>query len=209
MVYARLADNVSRGQAEAEMKTVSAQRASDDPALDSGYSVNVFELDFENTYPQLKRALFLIWIAVALVLLLACINVAGLMLLRNANMKRDIAIMTALGARRTDIVRTMAAPGIVLVLLGKLLGIVASYGGIQLIALLDPSDMHAVERLVLDSHALMFATLVFAIVVGAVAVLPALVTSRGDLNTALKQGPSLRGTSRPRSLNRSVLVAAD
>ena len=209
MVYARLAHNVSLGQAEAEMKTVAAQRANDDPALDSGYSVNVFPLDFENTYPQLKKALFLIWIAVALVLLLACINVAGLMLLRNASLKRDIAIMTALGARRTDIVRTMAAPGIVLVLLGTLLGIVASYGGIHVIALLDPSDMHAVERLVLDSHALIFAALVFAVVVGAVAVLPAWLTSRGDLNIALKQGPSLRGTSRPRSLNRSVLVAAE
>jgi putative ABC transport system permease protein len=209
LVYARLANNVSLAQAGAEMTTIAARRAKDDPALDSGYSANVFALDVENTDLSLKRALYLLWIAVALVLLLACINVAGLMLLRNANMKKDIAIMAALGARRGDIIRTVASPGLVLVLLGTLLGIAAACGGIRLVAWADPSDIHAVERLVVDTHALIFAMFAFTIVVGLVAFLPAWLSSRGDLNMALKQGPGMRGTARPRSLNRSVLVSAE
>src|SRR4029077_14284357 len=110
LVYARLRSNTSLSQASAEVRALASRRAKDDPALNSGYSGNVFPLDFENTDPGLRRALYLLWIAVALVLLLICINLAGLMLLRGANQQRDIAIMTALGARRGDIVRTVATP---------------------------------------------------------------------------------------------------
>ena len=207
VVYGRLASNCSRSQADAEMKSLAARRAQDDPTLNSGYSINVFSLDFENTDPALKRALYLLWIAVASVLLLACINLAGLMLLRSANQKKDIAIMAALGARRGDIVRTMMAPGLVLMLFGALLGTIAAYGGIQLVVALKPADIHSVERIVLDTHSLFFTVLLFAVVVCLVALLPAWLTSRGDLNTALKRGSSVRITARPRSLNRSILVA--
>ncbi len=209
LVYARLRSNTSLSQASAEMRSLAERRAKDDPTLDSGYSVNVFPLDFENTDPGLRRALYLLWIAVGLVLVLVCINLAGLMLLRGATQQRAIAIMTALGARRGDIIRTVAAPGLILVLLGAMLGILAAYEGIRLIVALKPGDMHAVERIVLDTHGLVFATLTFAGVVSLVAILPAWLTSRGDLNIALKRGPGLRITTKPRSLNRSILVSAE
>jgi putative ABC transport system permease protein len=209
LVYARLKKNTSLSQAGAEMKSLAGRRAKDDPTLNSGYSINVFPLDFENTDPGLRRALYLLWIAVALVLLLVCTNLAGLMLLRGATQQRTIAIMTALGARRDDIVRTVAAPGLILVLLGAVLGVLAAYGGIRLVVALKPGDMHAVERIALDAHGLVFSILTFAGIVSLVALLPAWLTSRGDLNIALKRGPGLRITAKPRSLNRSILVSAE
>jgi putative ABC transport system permease protein len=89
------------------------------------------------------------------------------------------------------------------------MGVLAAYGGIRLVVALKPGDMHAVERIVLDTHGLVFATLTFAVVVSLVALLPAWLTSRGDLSIALKQGPGLRITAKPRSLNRSILVSAE
>ncbi len=209
VVYARLANKVSIAQAEAEMKALAERRAQDDPTLNAGYSVNVFSLGFEDTDPALKKALFLLWLAVALVLLLVCINLAGLMLVRSASQQRTIAIMAALGARRGDIVRTMMAPGVVLMIFGTLLGVISAYGGIQLVVALKPGDIHSVERIALDTHSLFFTALVFAIVVCLVALLPAWLTSRGDLNIAMKQGPGLRITARPRSANRSILVTTE
>ena len=76
LVYGRLTADTSLSEATAEMRSLAELRAKDDPSLDSGYGVNVFQLDFENTDPTLRRALYFLWLAVALVLLLACINLA-------------------------------------------------------------------------------------------------------------------------------------
>ena len=209
VVYGRLTADTSLSEATAEMRSLAELRAKDDPSLDSGYGVNVFQLDFENTDPTLRRALYFLWLAVALVLLLACINLAGLMVARAAARQKDIAIMAALGAGRGDIVRTTMIPGATLGLFGTLLGIVAAYAGVRMVIALEPGDIHAVERIALNTNSLMFAACVFAVVVFLVSFLPAWFTSRSNLSNVLKQSASSRTTTRLRSLNRSILVSVE
>jgi putative ABC transport system permease protein len=209
LVYGRLAGNTSLSGASTEMRSLAGLRAKDDPALDSGYGINVFGLDFENTDPILRRALYFLWLAVALVLLLACINLAGLMVVRATNRQKDIAIMAALGAGRGDIVGTTMAPGAALGLLGTLLGILGAYAGVRLIVALEPGDIHAVERIALNTNSLIFTALMFAVIVFLVSFLPAWLTTRGNLSNALKQSANSRSTATARPLNRSILVSVE
>jgi putative ABC transport system permease protein len=209
IVYARLANASTLSQASAEMRALASRRAKDDPGLNSGYGINVFPLDFENVDPSLRRALYLLWIAGAFVLLLACTNLAGLMVLRGAARQKDVAIMTALGARRGDIVKVMMAPGSILAFLGTVVGVLAAYGGIRLVVALKPSVIHARERIALNTHSLLFTVAILAIVVSLVGLIPAWLTSLADLTTALKRGSFVRAQARPRFLNRSALVSAE
>jgi putative ABC transport system permease protein len=209
LVYGRLTADTSLSEAAAEMRSLAELRAKDDPSLDSGYSVNVFQLDFENTDPTLRRALYFLWLAVALVLLLACINLAGLMVARAAARQKDVAIMAALGAGHGDIVRMMMIPGAALGLFGALLGIVAAYAGVRLVVALEPGDIHAVERIAVNTNSLLFAVCMFAVTVFLVSFLPAWFTSRSNLSNVLKQSASSRTTTTLRSLNRSILVSVE
>jgi hypothetical protein len=209
LVYARLKNTTSISQAAAELETLSVRRAREDPALNSGYGIKVFSLDFENTDPVLRRGLYLLWFAVGLVLLLVCMNLSGLMLLRSGSRQKDTAVMAALGACRGDIIKAAIAPGLILALLGALLGILAAHGGIRLVVALEPGDIHAVERIALNLHGLLLTVLIFGIVVSLIAVLPAWLTSRGDLNTALKQGPGVRSIARPKAINWCILVSVE
>jgi putative ABC transport system permease protein len=209
LVYGRLRNNISPSEGAAEMRSLAALHAKDDPALNSGYGINVFPLDFENTDPTLRRALYFLWLAVALVLLLTCINVAGLLVVRTATRQKDMAIMAALGAERGDIVRVAMIPGAALGLMGTLLGIVGAYAGVRLVVALEPGDIHGIERIVLNTNSLMFTALMFAGVVFLVSFLPAWLTSRGNLSNALKQSASSRTTNTPRSVNRSIFVSAE
>jgi predicted permease len=209
LVYARLSRQTSLSQVTAEMRSLAQRRAKDDPSLNFGYSVNVFPLDFENIDPTLRRALYLLWIAVAFVLLLACVNLAGLMLLRAAARQKEFALMAALGARRIDILKVTMTPGMVLGVLGTALGILAAHGGIRLVVALHPADIHAVERIVIKTNGLIFAVFIFAIVVSLIALLPAWLTSSRNLNNSLKKGRVSRITARPKSISRSILVSSE
>jgi putative ABC transport system permease protein len=209
LIYARLKSTTSISQAAAELEILAGRRAQEDPALNSGYGINVFSLDFENTDPVLRRGLYLLWFAVGLVLLLVCMNLSGLMLLRSVSGQKDTAIMAALGASRGDVMKAAMAPGLILALLGALLGILAAYGGVRLVVALEPGDIHAVERIALNLHGLLLTVLIFGVVVSLIAVLPAWLTSRGDLNTALKQGSGVRTITRPKSFNWSILVSVE
>jgi putative ABC transport system permease protein len=209
LVYARLKSTTSISQAAAELEILAGRRAQEDPALNSGYGIKVFPLDFENTDPVLRRGLYLLWFAVGLVLLLVCMNLSGLMLLRSASRLKDTAIMAALGAYPGDIIKVAMAPGILLALLGGLLGILAAYGGIRLVVALEPGDIHAVERIALNLHGLLLTLIIFGVVVSLIAILPAWFTSRGDLTTVLKHGPSVRTLAKPKSLKWSILVSVE
>jgi putative ABC transport system permease protein len=209
LVYARLKSTTSISQAAAELEILAGRRAQEDWTLNSGYSIKVFSLDFENTDPVLRRGLYFLWFAVGLVLLLVCMNLSGLMLLRGASRLKDTAIMAALGASRGDVIKAAMAPGLILALLGALLGIFAAYGGIWLVVALAPGDIHAVERIALNLHGLLLTVLIFGVVISLIAVLPARLTSRGDLNTALKQGASVHTIAKPKSINWSILVSVE
>jgi putative ABC transport system permease protein len=211
LTYARLNPGVSISQARLEMKGIAARLAQENPNLNSGYSANVFSLHYEDTDPDLRRALYVLWTTVTFVLLLGCGNLTGLMVLRNARRKKDIAIITALGASRSHLVKTIIFEGLLLTFVGSLLGIAASFGGLRLIVALKPGQIHSLERIALNGHSFLFTTLLFAGVTLLICLLPAWLGTRGDLVPALKQdgGSGIGGRHRfpVRSIFVSVQVA--
>lgn len=209
LVYARLRRETSFSEAGAEMRTEAARLARENPALNTGYGAKVYSLDLENTDPNLKRAMHLLWAAVAVVLLLSCANLGNMMLLRTLKRKKEIAIMIALGAKRSDLIRTTTAEALVLSVLGAILGMAAAFAGVRLIVALKPGDIKGIERVVVNGHSLLFTAVLLIGVVTLVALIPAWLASRGDLTSALKQGAGVAVMAKPRSFSRTMLAGAE
>jgi putative ABC transport system permease protein len=207
LTYARLNSGVSISQARLEMKGIAARLAQENPNLNSGYSANVFSLRYEDTDPDLRRALYILWTTVTFVLLLGCGNLAGLMLLRNARRKKDIAIIAALGCSRSHLLKTIMFEGLLLTFVGSLLGIAVSFGGLRLIVALKPGQIHSLERIALNGHSFLFTMLLFAGITLVICLFPAWLGTRGDLVTALKQGGESGIGGRRRFPVRSVFVS--
>jgi predicted permease len=209
LVYARLEENVSISAALAELKSEGKHRAQDDPTLNSGYGISIYSLDFENTDPKLQRALYVLGLAVALVLLLISMNVSGLMFLRSKARQKDTAIMAALGARRQDLFVNAAAPALVLTALGALPGVAGAYAGIWLVVWLKPSDINAVERIAVNANSLIVAIIVFAVVLALIAFLPAWATGRINLSLVLKERAGASNATNRGGFQWSFLASAE
>src|SRR5205823_8015988 len=106
-VFGRLRPGVTLEQARAEMTVINARMLQQDPEFDPGQSVNIFPLRVEDVGPQLHRNVLVLQLAVAFVLLIACANIANLLLTRAAARDRELAIRIALGAARGRIIRQM------------------------------------------------------------------------------------------------------
>jgi predicted permease len=206
-VCARLKPGVSIAQAEADMNAIAARRAQEDPELDRGYEVSIFPLQVENTDPELRDDLRVFFVAAILVLLLACISLAGLMLVRTASRSKNTAIMTALGAGRWALIAPVLSESFVIALLAGIIGLLLSYGGVHVIAVLKPSDIHAPERLAINSHAFIFTTCISVLTVMIFGLFPAWLGTHGNLNDALKSGPASGTSIHNRTTIRSVFVA--
>lgn len=206
-VCARLKPGVSIAQATADMNAIAARRALEDPELDRGYEVSVFPLKVENTDPDLRNELRVFFVAAVLVLLLACISLAGLMLVRTTARSKNTAIMTALGASRWALIAPVLSESFVIAVLAGIMGFLLSYGGIHLIAALKPSDIHAPERLAINFQAFIFTSCVSVLTVLIFGLLPAWLASHGNLNDALKSGPAAGPRIHRRSTIRSIFVA--
>ncbi len=146
--------------------------------------------------------------AVGLVLLIACANIAGLMLARTAARTREIAVRTALGATRWQIMRQTAGESILLAMAGALLGIAAAKAGVRALLMLAPERAVEGVSIPLDWHVLGFALLVTAVSVALFSMAPAWQATRVNAADALKEG-GRSGTGARRQHLRSVLVVSE
>jgi len=184
---ARLKDGVSADQAVAELRTIHARLSDEVPQFNKNYTAEVIPLR-EQFFGNVRRPLWLMLGAVGFVLLIACANVANLLLSLATSREKEIALRAALGARRTRIIRQLLTESLLLALLGSLLGLGFAWLGIKALVAISPRDLVSLQTVGLNFTVLAW-TLGVSILTGIVfGLAPALHISRLNLNDSLKDG---------------------
>ena len=186
-VVARLKDGVSVEQAGAELRTIEARLSDEVPQFNKNYSAEVLPLR-EQFFGNVRRPLWLMLGAVGFVLLIACANVANLLLSLATSREKEIAVRAALGARRGRIVRQLLTESLLLALIGSALGLAFAWIGIQGLVAISPRDLVSLQSVGLNVSVLLW-TLGVSILTGVIfGLAPALHISRLNLNDSLKEG---------------------
>ncbi len=154
-VMARLKPQVSLGQASAEMKLI-AQRLAKQRPENQGWGVNVFPAISEDVNPDTRTSLLVMQVAVVFVLLIACANVANLLLTKAVAREKEMAVRAAIGASRWRIMRQNLTESVLLSVVGGALGLILSIGGMRLITYLAPDAAHGLHELSLNFKVLAF-----------------------------------------------------
>lgn len=184
-VIGRIKDGVTLHQAQADMDLVAARLARE-YADDKDRGIRVSSL-FDSLTSSVRPALLILWGAVSMVLLIACVNISNLLLARSAARRKEIGMRGALGAARGRLIRQLLTESVLLSGVGGLLGLGLAALAIRLLRLAAPADIPRIENLGLDLNVLLF-TAALSVLVGVLfGVLPALDTARSGINEALKQ----------------------
>jgi putative ABC transport system permease protein len=207
-VLGRLKPGVSLEQASAEMNAVLANLAKAFPDTDAGFSIRIEPLQ-QAIVGNTKVALLVLLGAVGLVLLIACANIANLLLARATSRAREIAVRATLGAGRARLVRQLLSETAVLGLLGGTVGIALAYGGVHALRSLLPSSLPVMNPVRVDIWVLGFALLLSAIAGCIFGLAPALFAANANLQSNLREGGGRSGESAARRRARSSLAAGE
>lgn len=205
----RLRTDVTIDQARADLDAIAHTPVPEFPrppwaSLQYGVSTNSLQDDVTS---GVKPALLAVLGAVALVLLIACVNVTNLLLARGAQRRGEFAMRTALGAGRSRLVRQLLTESLLLALLGGACGMVVAGFGVRALVALSPTELPRVNAIHLDGTAFAFAVGITAFVGLVVGLIPALLASRSDLNRGVQQ--SSQRTAGGHQLTRRALVVAE
>ena len=205
-VFARLKPGVTLEQARAEIATVTGRLEKQYPGSNRNVVVRPLK---ENVVGDIQAPLMLMLGAVAFVLLIACANVAHMLLARTADRQKEVAVRVALGAGKARLFAQFLTENLLLSGLGALLGLALAFAGTKALVVLSPSYLPRVETVGIDGRAVLFligTTILTALAFG---LTPAMHAAAGNLGDALKEGG--RGTSDGVGRNhlRSFLVASE
>jgi len=202
----RLAPGVSIAQAEAELKALMVPIDKTHTDM-HGWTALVAPLR-ESIVGQVRPLVWLLFGAVSLVLLIACGNVANLLMARAAGRVHELGVRAALGAERSRLVRQMVTEALLLASIGGAIGIGLAYGGVRLLLLVNPGDIPRMNEISIDARVLIFslaASLATGFLFG---LLPALSASRVDITSMIKVGGTKGATGKSNHL-RHALIAAE
>jgi putative ABC transport system permease protein len=207
IVLGRLKKNVSMKQSQAEIDTIAAQLASGDPERNEGNGAQIQPLQ-EAAYGGFRNPLLILQGAVGFVLLIGCANVAGLLLARAASRRTEVAVRTALGAGRGRIIRQLITESFPLSVVGGIMGVALSWGGLKLFVAAAPPGFPRLGELSLDMSVLGFTALVVVLTAVIFGIVPALHASKPDLVSSLKESGRSGTDGVARQYLRSALVTA-
>ena len=210
-LMARLKDGVTMEQADADVSAIAA-RIRDKDKRDRTFTIDVVPL-LDQVVGNVRRAVLVLLGSVALVLLIACANVANLLLTRATARQKEVAIRTALGAGWQRLVRQLLTESVLLGMIGGTVGLLVARAALYVVRTVNPGNIPRLDVIAIDGPVLVF-TFGVSILTGIVfGLAPAYRAARPDLNNALKaggrnsQGEGGLGSSRRRL--RSLLVVAE
>ena len=206
-VIARMKPGVTLPKAQAEMDTIAARLAQQYPETNTRIGAVVRPLH-EEIVGKMKSPLLILLGAVAFVLLIACANVANLLLARAAVRQKEIALRLALGANRMRLTKQLLVESVLLSLVGGLVGLGLAYFGLNLLTRFIPTNVAQPDTISIDAKVLLF-TLAVAVVTGLIfGLVPATQASHFNLNETLKEGGRDSGAgARGKRLRNSLVIA--
>jgi predicted permease len=207
-VVGRLKSGVPMPQVQAELDAIDAHLISEFPAENTGWLIRTAPLQGA-IMGNVRSALLVLLGAVGLVLLIACANIANLLLARATSRAREIAVRATLGAARARIVRQLLSETAVLGLLGGIAGVALAYCGVRTLAVLLPPGVPQINPIRVDYFVLGFALLLALLSSAGFGLAPALFAANSNLQASLREGGSRAGETKRSHRARSFLAAGE
>jgi putative ABC transport system permease protein len=190
-VVGRLKKGLSSESAQAELATVASRLAREYPHTNQGWGVHLMPLH-EQLVGGARRPLLILLGATGLVVLIACANVAALLLARSIRRDRELAIRSALGATRGNLIRQFLSESLVLALSAAALGFLMARWGLALLLAAEPGELPRAREVVVDSPVLLYTALLALATVLLFGLLPALRTSQSHFESCLREASAAR-----------------
>ena len=205
---ARLKPNVTVEQARADLQSIEEQIKRENPSWGRGLIVKVMPFR-EYRFGSLERPLMILLGAVALVLLVACVNVANLMFGRATAKSKEMALRSALGASRWSLVRMLLVESAMLAAVSGGLGLLLANYGIDALVAISPTALPTPEKITIDGYVIAFTFLISLLTVVFFGLAPALQITKTDLTQALRESSRSATSSRRVKLIRGALVVGE
>jgi predicted permease len=202
---ARLKQGVPFEQADAEVATIAARLAEEYPESNTNRGAYLEALH-ELTVGSVRSTLWAVFGMVGLVLLIACANVANILLTRSTERGQELAVRSALGAERRHIIRQLGTESLLLAVIGGAVGIAVAAAGLELLQALAPAGIPRLETVGLNGRVLGFAALITIVTAVVFGLLPSLQAARVDLQSRLKEGGRYAAGRRRARLAQGVVV---
>lgn len=206
-IVGRLNAGISLTRAQQELDAISQSLAAEFPAENGGWAEHIVPLQ-EAISDDLRTPLLVLLGAAGLVLLLACVNIANLLLARATSRTREVAVRLALGAKQSRIIRQLLTESAMLGVLGAAFGVALAYWSLQALGSFLPSDILGMQKVQLDAWVLGFAVLVSLVATIGFGLGPALLTANSDVQSTLKDSAG-RSASVGRLRARRFLAAGE